>query len=74
MILHGGVALVSEENQRHGEQLASVFLIPAGLIVDEITESETVLVVSARAKASGHACPRCGTLSSRAQSICENGS
>jgi transposase len=43
-------------------------LIPAGLIVDDITESETALVVSARAKASGHACPRCGTLSSRVHS------
>src|SRR5688572_1878865 len=28
MILHGGVALVCEENQRHGEQLAPVFLDP----------------------------------------------
>lgn len=43
-------------------------LIPAGLIVDDITESETALVVSARSKASEHACPRCGTLSSRVHS------
>jgi transposase len=43
-------------------------LIPAGLIVDDITESETVIVVCARSKASEHACPRCGTLSSRVHS------
>lgn len=43
-------------------------LTPAGLIVDDITESETVIVVSARSKAGEHACPRCGTLSSRVHS------
>jgi len=43
-------------------------LIPAGLIVDDMTESEAALVVSARSKASEHACPRCGTLSSRVHS------
>ena len=43
-------------------------LIPAGLIVDDVTESETALVVSARSKASEHACPRCGTLSRRVHS------
>jgi transposase len=43
-------------------------LIPAGLIVDEIAEGETVIVVSTRSKASEHACPRCGTLSSRVHS------
>ena len=43
-------------------------LIPAGLIVDDMTESETVIVVSARSKAMEHACPRCGTLSSRVHS------
>jgi hypothetical protein len=43
-------------------------LIPAGLIVDDIIESETALVVSARSKASEHACPRCGTLSSQVHS------
>jgi hypothetical protein len=48
MILHGGVALVCEENQRYAKQLASVFLDPAGLIVDDMTESEAALVVSAR--------------------------
>jgi transposase len=68
MILHGGVALVSEENQRHGEQLTFVFLDPAGLIVDDITESETTLVISARSKAGEYACPLCGTVSSRIHS------
>jgi hypothetical protein len=43
-------------------------LIPAGLIVDAIIESEAALVVSARSKASEYACPRCGTLSSRVHS------
>jgi len=43
-------------------------LIPAGLIVDDITESETGLVVSARSKASEYACPLCGMLSSRIHS------
>src|ERR1700761_6370852 len=43
-------------------------LIPAGLIVDEIGESETVIVVCARSKASERACPRCGMLSSRVHS------
>jgi transposase len=43
-------------------------LIPAGLIVDEIAESETVIVVCARSKASERACPRCGMLSSRIHS------
>jgi transposase len=43
-------------------------LIPAGLIVDEIAESETVIVVCARSKASERACPRCGMLSNRIHS------
>ena len=43
-------------------------LIPAGLIVDDIIENETALVVFARAKTSEHACPQCGTLSSRIHS------
>ena len=33
-----------------------------------LTESETVIAVSVRSKASEHACPRCGTLSSRIHS------
>jgi predicted RNA-binding Zn-ribbon protein involved in translation (DUF1610 family) len=32
---------------------------------DEIADGETVIVVSARSKALEHACPQCGTLSSR---------
>lgn len=43
-------------------------LIPAGLIVDDIANSETVIVVSARSKTKEHTCPRCGTLSSRVHS------
>lgn len=43
-------------------------LIPAGLIVDDIADSETIIVVSARSKTMEHACPRCGTLSSRVHS------
>ena len=43
-------------------------LIPAGLIVEHVTENESVIVVSARAKANQRACPRCGKLSSRVHS------
>lgn len=43
-------------------------LIPAGLIVETITEDEGVIVVSARSRADEQACPLCGKLSSRIHS------
>jgi hypothetical protein len=73
MILHGGITLVSERISVMASNLRLSSLIPAGLIVDDIAESETAIVVCARSRASEHACPLCGTLSSRVQSICEDG-
>lgn len=43
-------------------------LIPAGLMVEHVSENESVIVVSARATANERACPRCGMLSSRVHS------
>lgn len=40
-------------------------LIPGGLIVDDFAKSETAIMVCARSRVSDHACPLCGTRSSR---------